>query len=472
MPSIVSSHVKASKLSSTIEKQQIKTTTIENIKTSSSDESLEFCWQSRMSSVKERLVAILNKETLADVYFLVGTSGQRVKFPAHKFVLSLGSPVFDRMFNSNLASPDGEPIDLPDCEPCAFLAFLTFLYTDEVVVDANSVMSTLYIAKKYGVFELEKQCVDFLRRHLAPNNSIVLLSQARLFDERELIQTCLECIDQSTVESLNAEGFTEIDRDTLSTILKRDSLVIPEVTLWKCVLAWAKAECERRELEETSDNLRSVLGPVLELVRFPLMSIEEFASEVAQTGILLDRQIIDIFLYFTVNPKPQLPFSSESRSKVSGNERVVQRFQKVESRWGYSGTSDRIKFQVNRRIWLVGFGLFGAIHGSSEYDVCMQVLLQSGEVLASNETCFTCDGSTQTFRVNFKQPVEIQPNMSHTACVTMKGVDSYYGAQGKSIVSIEAENKSKVTFTFQYSSGCNNGTSVEDGQIPELYFYT
>lgn len=439
---------------------------------STSDDSLEFCWQSRMPSTKARLTALLNKETLSDVYFLVGQAGKRVKFPAHKFVLSMASPVFDRMFNGNFTC-DMNPVELPDCEPCAFLAFLTFLYTDEVIVDANTVMSTLYISKKYGVFELEKQCVEFLRRNLTPNNSIVLLSQARFFDQTDLAQNCLECIDKATIESLDSEGFTDIDRDTLAAILTRDSLEIPEVTLWKCVLSWAKAECIRQNLNSSDPlNIRLVLGPTLNLIRFPLMSVEEYAAEVAQTGVLVDKQIIEMFLYFTVNPKPHTAFSCETRGQNSARERVVQRFQKVESRWGYSGTSDRIRFWVNRRIFLLGFGLYGAIHGPSKYDVCMQLLLHNSEVVASNETFFTCDGSTKTFRVNFKQPVEISPNVSYTACVTMKGVDSYYGAQGKSTVSIEAENKTKVTFKFNYSSGCNNGTSVEDGQIPELYFHT
>ena len=52
---------------------------------------------------------------------------------------------------------------------------------------------------------------------------------------------------------------------------------------------------------------------------------------------------------------------------------VVIRFQQIESRWGYSGTSDKIRFIVDRRIFVVGFGLYGSIHGPSEYDVTIQV---------------------------------------------------------------------------------------------------
>ncbi len=100
---------------------------------------------------------------------------------------------------------------------------------------------------------------------------------------------------------------------------------------------------------------------------------------------------------------------------------MVCRFQRTESRWGYSGTSDRIRFIVDRRIFVIGFGLYGSIHGPSDYDANIQIIhTGSGKVLASNDTTFSCDGSPSTFRVMFKMPVEINPNTNYTACATLK----------------------------------------------------
>ncbi|XP_026679089.1 BTB/POZ domain-containing protein 2-like [Diaphorina citri] len=106
---------------------------------------------------------------------------------------------------------------------------------------------------------------------------------------------------------------------------------------------------------------------------------------------------------------------------MTGKEQVVHRFQHIESRWGYSGTSDRIRFSVDRRIFVVGFGLYGCIHGPTEYDVQMQLVrTANGKVIAGNRTSFACDGSTFTSRVMFKEPVEVMPNISYTACATLK----------------------------------------------------
>ena len=52
-----------------------------------------------------------------------------------------------------------------------------------------------------------------------------------------------------------------------------------------------------------------------------------------------------------------------------------------------------------------------------------------------------------------------------------KGPDSFYGTKGLRKVSHEVNlSAGKVVFHFQYASGNNNGTSVEDGQIPEIIF--
>lgn len=46
--------------------------------------------------------------------------------------------------------------------------------------------------------------------------------------------------------------------------------------------------------------------------------------------------------------------------------------------------------------------------------------MDSGKVMGCNDTSFQCDGSTSTFRVMFKEPVEINPNTNYIACATLK----------------------------------------------------
>ena len=64
----------------------------------------------------------------------------------------------------------------------------------------------------------------------------------------------------------------------------------------------------------------------------------------AQSGILTDREVVSLFLHFTVNPKPRVEFIDRPRCCLRGKECSITRFAQVESRWGYSGTSDRIRY--------------------------------------------------------------------------------------------------------------------------------
>ncbi|KAJ7412268.1 BTB/POZ domain-containing protein 2 [Willisornis vidua] len=348
------------------------------------------------------------------------------------FVLAVGSAVFDAMFNGGMATTSTE-IELPDVEPAAFLALLKFLYSDEVQIGPETVMTTLYTAKKYAVPALEAHCVEFLKKNLRADNAFMLLTQARLFDEPQLASLCLENIDKNTSDAINAEGFTDIDLDTLVAVLERDTLGIREVRLFNAVVRWSEAECQRQQLQVVPENKRKVLGKALSLIRFPLMTIEEFAA-----GAHMESAGFPLGL-------------------------------------GGRGTNQcSIRFSVNKRIFVVGFGLYGSIHGPTDYQVNIQIIhTDSNTVLGQNDTGFSCDGSSNTFRVMFKEPVEILPNVNYTACATLKGPDSHYGTKGlRKVIHESPTTGAKTCFTFCYAAGNNNGTSVEDGQIPEIIFYT
>ena len=214
-------------------------------------------WQSSRTTVKDRIVYLFNNETLCDVYFILGKgTSEQQRIPAHKFILSIASVVFDAMFNGGFASETCNEINIPDIEPASFLSLLRFLYTDEVSIGPDTVMSTLYAAKKYAVPTLEQRCVDFLKSNLGPDNAFTLLSQARLFDEPQLAEMCLTCIDKHTVDSFNAEGFTDIDVDTLRSVLERDSLSARESQLFEAVVRWADRECRRQDIANTPQNKR------------------------------------------------------------------------------------------------------------------------------------------------------------------------------------------------------------------------
>ncbi|CAH0550098.1 unnamed protein product [Brassicogethes aeneus] len=423
-------------------------------------------WQAGKSTVRERNALMFNNDLMADIKFLVGPPGQTQVIPAHKYVLAIGSSVFQAMFHGGLAECK-EEIEVPDVEPSAFLALLKYLYCDEIQLEDDNVLATLYVAKKYIVPHLAKACVTFLETSLTAKNACLLLSQSRLFEEPELMQRCWEVIDAQAEMALKSEGFVDIDMSTLESVLGRETLNCKEMNLLEAALNWAMAECQRKDLEPTPQNKRAVLGNALYLIRIPTMTLEEFANGAAQIGILTQQETIDIFFHFTANNKPSLHYPIKSRAGLKSQ--VCHRFQSCAYRsnqWRYRGRCDSIQFSVDRRIFVVGFGLYGSSNGAADYAVKIE-LKRLGRILSESNTKFFSDGSSNTFHVYFDNPIQVEPETFYTASAVLDGGElSYFGQEGMSEVTV-----GQVTFQFQCSSESTNGTGVQGGQIPELIFY-
>ncbi|XP_026734863.1 BTB/POZ domain-containing protein 6-like isoform X1 [Trichoplusia ni] len=423
-------------------------------------------WQATKPTVRERNAAMFNNQLMSDITFIVGGPGHTQVIPAHKYVLATASSVFYAMFYGGLAECKLE-IEVPDVEPSAFLTLLKYIYCDEIQLEADTVLSTLYVAKKYIVPHLAKACVNYLETSLTAKNACLLLSQSRLFEEPELMQRCWEVIDAQAEMALTSDGFVDIDVSTLESVLARETLNCKEINLFEAALAWAHAECLRREIDPTPTNKRAMLGGAIYLIRFPTMSLEEFANSAAQIGILTPQETIDIFLHFTASSKPLLSYPIKSRAGLKAQ--ICHRFQSCAYRsnqWRYRGRCDSIQFCVDKRIFVVGFGLYGSSNGAADYNVKIE-LKRLGRVLAENNTKFFSDGSSNTFHVYFENPIQIEPECFYTASAILDGSElSYFGQEGLSEVYMGT-----VTFQFHCSSESTNGTGVQGGQIPELIYY-
>jgi len=81
--------------------------------------------------------------------------------PAHKFLLSISSPVFEAMFYGELPET-ADSIEVPDCEYESLLELFRYTYSDEVNLSVSNVMGVLYLAKKYMVPSLADKCAEYL----------------------------------------------------------------------------------------------------------------------------------------------------------------------------------------------------------------------------------------------------------------------------------------------------------------------
>ena len=219
--------------------------------------STETNWQTTRPTIRERGKFMLNNDRLSDVKFVVansnGESESKQVIPAHKFILAIGSPVFEAMFYGELAE-NRDTIELPDCDYESLLELFRYLYSDEVKLSGSNVMGVLYLAKKYIVPSLTDKCVEYLKGKVDPSNVFSVLPSSLKYEEKALEDRCWKVIENQTEASVKSEGFETIERSLLEAIVARDTLTIKEVALFKAVDGWATRQCERQGLAAESQS--------------------------------------------------------------------------------------------------------------------------------------------------------------------------------------------------------------------------
>lgn len=81
-------------------------------------------------------------------------------------------------------------------------------------MEADTILATLYAAKKYIVPHLARACVNYLETSLTAKNACMLLSQSRLFEEPDLMQRCWEVIDAQVRLSGSLNNLSLSDDDS------------------------------------------------------------------------------------------------------------------------------------------------------------------------------------------------------------------------------------------------------------------
>ena len=433
-------------------------------------------WQTKRPTISERTKFIFNNELLSDVKFVApasnseSESGKSQKnIPAHKFVLAISSPVFYAMFYGELAETGGT-IELPDCDSESLLELFRYLYGDEVNLTGSNVMQVLYLAKKYLVPSLAGKCTEYLREHLEASNAFSILPQAQKFEDKDLEKRCWNVIELHTEEAVTSDDFVTLERSIVESVVKRERLNVKEVDLFKAVDRWSTKEVERQGLTPGGEVKRRVLGEeIVNSIRFPVMSYNEFASVVLDCDILTKRELgFMIKHYGDASLKCPLPFIHSPRSGS-----IVHRCYRIRSShfsaWGYGGiAADALGVTVSKPIALHGVQHFGTTGGN--YTVSLEVKdALSGLSLAKQTGAHSSEKNDSRsyygFDVMFDHPVHLEQDKPYEVVSVIDGPSSWAVKGAENPVNVKG-----VKFSFSNSVASTNGTRVTDGQFPSFLF--
>ncbi|XP_055356997.1 BTB/POZ domain-containing protein 6-B-like [Paramacrobiotus metropolitanus] len=195
---------------------------------------------------------------------------------------------------------------------------LSYLYTYRVDLNRETVFPTLYCADRYDVPGLVDACFQFAICALEARTCLMHLGLAVEWQAAVFVEPCLKVIDVHAETVLHSEYFKTLDKRTLELILPRCTLQAKENSIYEAVAAWAEAACIRNNEEPNAANRRRMLGGLLFLVRFPLMSEQELQDGPVAGGLLLSTELLDLSLTkhaAAQSKKP--PFSAQPRQMPS-----------------------------------------------------------------------------------------------------------------------------------------------------------
>ncbi|XP_073941316.1 BTB/POZ domain-containing protein 6-like isoform X2 [Choristoneura fumiferana] len=157
-----------------------------------------------------------------------------------------------------------------------------------------------YVAKKYMLPHLVKECIGYLWSAVQPKNVCQIYEFARLLQENVLMEKCLQVISLNTKEVLTDSSFEEVDLDTMITVFSLEHLnVDSELDLFEAVTRFAKPLGKRQAELPSNEKVLNVDSSLEAL--FPILSGSDARPENSKK--LTIRSAIEQIRFLTLSPQ-------------------------------------------------------------------------------------------------------------------------------------------------------------------------
>lgn len=139
------------------------------------------------------------------------------RVPAHKSILSIGSPVFDTMFYGSL--PEKGDVPIVDASATAFKEFLQHFYLAKVQLSSKHIVEVMNLCKKYEVTDGLEACEMSLRKSLTYDDIWWGYGVALHLELEKLTTFCEDMMECNYNEVLRSESIIDCDRKLFTKIV-------------------------------------------------------------------------------------------------------------------------------------------------------------------------------------------------------------------------------------------------------------
>jgi len=246
--------------------------------------------ESRQKALAEKALAAFEKQKDCDIFFEV----EGKKIGAHKFIVTLnGQGVIE---NASGQLQDKGPILIDGVSFDCFISVLRYMYCGEVSNWKDNTIPLLHASKQFKMQDLEKDCVDLIKKAINVENVCTVMEEAINFGSMDLQQSCLEIFSEETDFVLFSRTFNQLSQKALSTFLEAGSSNVIEIILFWNVKLWMEQKCREAGIPVNGPNMRMMIGEALYKIHFPTMTGQDFANTVTTIkGLLTESEIAQVF---------------------------------------------------------------------------------------------------------------------------------------------------------------------------------
>lgn len=368
------------------------------------------------------------KSDYADVHFEIFNDGETEKVPAHKAILATASPVFRQMLFGPLKE-EGDVIKLPDTTVGAFKEFLQFFYLDKITLTMENIGEVARLSDFYDVSECFEKCVDFLEGQLTSENLAWAYQLAIMFDHQKLKQICEKKISLLIDEVLKSDMFLQCDRDVVEQMLKIDALNCKEADLFKSVISWAKASCQKNELDENDpNNLKKQLGDCFHLFRFGAIEgeeIDEILSNEVYAGLFTRDELMDIMRLKLSKTFESQTIKRTARSKASipwdNNNKLFCDLKNATVQAAYNSQNTESTWFSSNKLLVLGSIAVASLTNYNGYEFQCEMHIIEYDICTFNTNASNIDLCKKIFRlksgynqtVSLDSPIIIKPSKAY-----------------------------------------------------------
>ena len=162
-------------------------------------------------------------------------------------------------------------------------------------MDFVSTIKLFRAASMYDIEGLKTLCCNSLELNISRENVCLLLQMAYARNDQHEKERAMNFFFGHAEELLQSEGIFDLPQDCLLDIFKSDKVNITPEKKFEAAMVWAENNCRQQNVGVNETNIKRLLAPLVNHIKFEDMSLEYFSKNVSNRNILDPSEIIKVF---------------------------------------------------------------------------------------------------------------------------------------------------------------------------------